>query len=321
MNSCFYSFSTLPFPADHFDFIRLAFVELAIPETKWNAVLREAWRVLKPGGNLEVIIESQLFPTVWSYKTKPVQQSLEADFRQMLEKRDISAASSVGEKMFFDPFARVQTHQHVSVCVAPRPAGRSSLDGPNSPRNFGSLRGASSPWSSEPAFGRGLSSPTEGRPSLDYKGRPSLEGKGGRPDNILPPVGQLVTSRICSVPGLVVLPDVFLPVPEEELYNYASHGAMILNATRLATFTDAYPDVPSEEQEDAWEEHVEKYWSYERFAFLFLSFSICLRFIRSNRLRLGFRMKQFDDDDVPEVTIPTQGRWKWAKCDEDLERP
>jgi hypothetical protein len=83
---------------------------------------------------------------------------------------------------------------------------------------------------------------------------------------------------------------------------------MILNATRLAAFSDKFPDAMPDEYEEEWQKHVERYWQYER----------------SNRLRLGFRMKQFDDDDdeddVP-IVGPTQGRYKWAKCDEDLERP
>lgn len=101
----------LPFGPGEFDYIRLAFLELAIPESKWVPLLKEAWRVLKPGGHIEVVIESQLFPTVWSYDKQPVQQELEDEFRAMLEARSIPHTTSIGEKMFFDAFARVQTHQ------------------------------------------------------------------------------------------------------------------------------------------------------------------------------------------------------------------
>lgn len=104
-------FNTLPFQSDRFDFIRLAFLELAIPESKWVPLLKEAWRVLRPGGHIEVVIESQLFPTVWSYEKLPVQEQLESEFRTMLEARDIPPATNIGEKMFFDAFARVQTHK------------------------------------------------------------------------------------------------------------------------------------------------------------------------------------------------------------------
>lgn len=103
-------FNTLPFPSDHFDYIRLAFLELAVPESKWSALLKEAWRVLRPGGHIEVVIETHLFPTVWSYEKLEIQQSLEDEFRRMLEARDIPPPTNIGEKMFFDPFARVQTH-------------------------------------------------------------------------------------------------------------------------------------------------------------------------------------------------------------------
>lgn len=152
----------------------------------------------------------------------------------------------------------------------------------------------------------GMTSPIPfGRPSLD-RSRPSGE-------NVLPPAGGLVTSKTCTVPGIVISPDVFVPVSEETLFTYASHGAMILNAARLAAFSDKFPNASSslsddEELEGKWRAHVERYWQYER----------------SNRPRLGFRTKQFDDDDdedeIPPLG-PTAGRWKWAKCDEDLERP
>lgn len=293
-------FNTLPFLPERFDYIRLSFLELAIPESKWVPLLKDCWRVLKPGGHIEVIIESQLFPTVWSYDKLPVHEQLEEEFRGMLEARDIPPTTNIGEKMFFDRFARVQTHQHVSVCIAPRPAGRSSLDapsGPGSPSKFGSLRSAHSPWNSEPLVPSGTRSPTPfGRPSLD-RSRPSID---------MPPPGQLVTSRTCTVPGIVVSPDVFIPVSEDVLFTYASHGAMILNATRLASFSDKYPNAMPDEYEEEWHTHVERYWQYER----------------SNRLRLGFRMKQFEDDedDIPNIG-PTKGRWKWAKCEDDLERP
>lgn len=296
-------FNTLPFPSDHFDFIRLAFLELAVPESKWSALLKEAWRVLRPGGHIEVIIETYLFPTVWSYEKLELQQSLEDEFRRMLDARDIPPPTNIGEKMFFDPFVRVQTHQHVSVCIAPRPAGRSSLDDPTSPRNFGSMRSMHSPWTSEPMVmvDRGVVSPTP------YGSRPSLDRSWTSVD-VLPPPGQVVTSRTCVIPGIVIYPDTFIPVSEETLFTYASHGAKILNATRLAAFSDKYPDATLDEYEQEWQQHVEQYWQYER----------------SNRLRLGFRMKQFDDDDEDDdlpVPGPTTGRWKWSKCDEDLERP
>lgn len=293
-------FDSLPYQAGEFDYVRLAFLELAIPESKWVPLLKEAWRLLKPGGHIEVVIESQLFPTVWSYDKLPVQQELEDEFRAMLEARDIPPATNIGEKMFFDAFARVQTHQHVSVCIAPRPAGRSSLDGLISPRNFGSMRSTNSPWSSEPLMPSGMVSPVPfGRPSMD-RSRPSFD--------VLPPQGHLITSKTCTVPGIVISPDTFIPVSEEALFTYASHGAMVLNAARLAAFSDKYPDASPDEHEEEWQAHVERYWQYER----------------SNRIRLGFRMKQFDDDDeddeIPALG-PTTGRWKWAKCDEDLERP
>jgi ubiquinone/menaquinone biosynthesis C-methylase UbiE len=121
-------FNGLPFATDRFDYIRIAFLELAISENKWVPFLKEAWRVLKPGGHIEVIIETLLFPTVGIYDKLPVQSELEDEFKHMLEERTIPPTTKIGEKMFFDAFARVQTHHPVSVCIAPRPTGRSSLD-------------------------------------------------------------------------------------------------------------------------------------------------------------------------------------------------
>ncbi|KAG8845482.1 hypothetical protein FRB91_001731 [Serendipita sp. 411] len=292
-------FNTLPFPSDHFDYIRLAFLELAIPSAKWVPLLKEAWRVLKAGGHIEVVIESQLFPTVWSYNKRREQEELEQEFRTMLAQREIPEVTNIGEKMFFDAFARVQTHQHVSVCIAPRAVGRTSLDA--SPRNFGSMRSMHSPmhspWSSEPVVPSGMVSPTPfGRPSLD---------RSGSSMDVLPPSGQLVTSKTCSVPGIVISPDTFIPVSEDTLYTYASHGAMILNATRLASFYDKYPDASLDNYETEWRAHVARYWQYET----------------ETRSRLGFRQNQFGDDDDEMPTIPAGARWKWAKCEDDLERP
>jgi SAM-dependent methyltransferase len=298
-------FNGLPFASERFDFIRIAFLELAIPESKWVPLLKEAWRALKPGGHIEVIIETLLFPTVWSYDKLPVQSALEGEFKHMLEERDIPPTTNIGEKMFFDAFARVQTHQHVSVCIAPRPAGRSSLDNPTSPRNYGSMRSTHSPWSSEPIVRTGVVSPTPyGRPSLD-RSRTSFD--------VLPPAGHLITSQTCTVPGIVISPDTFIPVSEDNLYTYASHGARILNSTRLATFFDKHPNASEHDAfddgfEKEWRAHVERYWQYEK----------------NNRNRLGFRNNQFDDED-DEIPIPPPGpsigRWKWSKCDEDIERP
>ncbi|KAG8820743.1 hypothetical protein FRC19_008638 [Serendipita sp. 401] len=292
-------FNTLPFPSDQFDYIRLAFLELAIPSAKWVPLLKEAWRVLKAGGHIEVVIESQLFPTVWSYNKRREQEELEQEFRTMLAQREIPEVTNIGEKMFFDAFARVQTHQHVSVCIAPRAVGRTSLDA--SPRNFGSMRSMHSPmhspWSSEPVVPSGMVSPTPfGRPSLD---------RSGSSMDVLPPSGQLVTSKTCSVPGIVISPDTFIPVSEDTLYTYASHGAMILNATRLASFYDKYPDASLDNYETEWRAHVARYWQYET----------------ETRSRLGFRQNQFGDDDDEMPTIPAGARWKWAKCEDDLERP
>jgi SAM-dependent methyltransferase len=301
-------FDDLPFSTDHFDFIRIAFLELAIPENKWAPLLKEAWRILKPGGHIEVIIETLLFPTVRSYEKLPVQSELEGEFRHMLEERDIPPTTNIGEKMSFDASARVQTHQHVSVCIAPRPPGHSSLNGLASSRKFGSMRSVHSSWNSEPTVRTGgMVSPTPyDRPSLD-RSRTLID--------VLPPAGHVITSQTCSVPGIVISPDTFIPVAEDTLYSYASHGARMLSSARFATFFDKHPSLGEHCEFDdnhrkEWDTHVERYWQYER----------------ENRDRLGFRNKSWDGDEGDdEIAIPPLGpntrRWKWSKCDEDIERP
>ncbi|KIM24465.1 hypothetical protein M408DRAFT_331724 [Serendipita vermifera MAFF 305830] len=79
---------------------------------------------------------------------------------------------------------------------------------------------------------------------------------------------------------------------------------MILNAASLAAFSDKFSN--EENLEAKWRVHVERYRQYER----------------GNRSRLGFRMRQFDEDeDKIHPLDSATGRWKWAKCDEELERP
>ncbi|KAJ7762428.1 hypothetical protein DFH07DRAFT_739382 [Mycena maculata] len=52
----------LPFPDAHFELVRMANLQLAIPQTQWDRVLREVWRVLVPGGRLELIHDDTFFP-------------------------------------------------------------------------------------------------------------------------------------------------------------------------------------------------------------------------------------------------------------------
>ncbi|KAF5352470.1 hypothetical protein D9756_005861 [Leucocoprinus leucothites] len=52
----------LPFPDKNFDFVRMANLGLAIPHEKWSFVVAEARRVLKIGGQLEIIDDQISFP-------------------------------------------------------------------------------------------------------------------------------------------------------------------------------------------------------------------------------------------------------------------
>ncbi|KAF6759940.1 hypothetical protein DFP72DRAFT_884720 [Ephemerocybe angulata] len=52
----------LPFPSSQFDFVRIAYIGLGVPEDEWQFVLEEICRVMKPGGVLELIEEDLIFP-------------------------------------------------------------------------------------------------------------------------------------------------------------------------------------------------------------------------------------------------------------------
>lgn len=262
---------TLPFEDSSFDFIRLGFVEMAIPEAKWTFVLREALRVLRPGGHVEIIIESNLFPCSSDYEKQNLQNQLEDEFRFLLQKRGICPTDQIGEKMFCDPLVQVQTHRHVSVSLAPKGSkGRSSTETSRS----------------------GTSSMGGRRES--YNGRRSEASN----NSSLPPVGQIVTSDMCELNGIIVAPDTYIPTTEDELFNFANRSALVLNGTRHASFGKS-PSVDRDGQE--WESHVDRYLEYER----------------GMRRRLGFKTNQFDDDDDDlsgqSRVVGLGGRWKWAR--------
>ncbi|KDQ14342.1 hypothetical protein BOTBODRAFT_174831 [Botryobasidium botryosum FD-172 SS1] len=52
----------LPFEDDYFDHVRISRIGFGVPENKWEFVLEEAVRVLKPGGAFEMIEENLIFP-------------------------------------------------------------------------------------------------------------------------------------------------------------------------------------------------------------------------------------------------------------------
>jgi len=58
----------LPFPDESFDFVRMANLNIAVPHDKWSLIITEARRVLKMGGQLEIIDDEIFFP----YGTTPV---------------------------------------------------------------------------------------------------------------------------------------------------------------------------------------------------------------------------------------------------------
>lgn len=52
----------LPFPDRSFDLVRMANLNIAIPHDKWSLIITEAYRVLKVGGQLEIIDDELFFP-------------------------------------------------------------------------------------------------------------------------------------------------------------------------------------------------------------------------------------------------------------------
>ncbi|PVG01329.1 hypothetical protein CPB86DRAFT_699473 [Serendipita vermifera] len=287
-------FSRLPFLIETFDFIRIAFLELAIPETKWLPLLKEASRIVKRGGHIEVIVEFLIFPTIPSYSKIPDDSNLEEEFDQMLDNRDLVPVSHIGEKMFFDPSFRVQTHQPVSVSIAPRPGGRSTAD-----RLMLLSKVYGERWNSKSKTNKGIvASPLDQDWSV-------LDA--------LPPPGQIVACQTCLVPGVIISPDIFVPMPEDTIHTHASHGARILQSTYLAMFLDKYPnaiegDKIAKDFEEQWKAHVTR---YERFE-------------ENTRKRIGCREKQFIDEDS-EIFFPNPGpntpRWTWFTFDEKAETP
>jgi len=57
----------LPFPDKSFDFVRMANLNIAIPHDRWSLIITEVRRVLKMGGQLEIIDDEIFFP----YGTTP----------------------------------------------------------------------------------------------------------------------------------------------------------------------------------------------------------------------------------------------------------
>lgn len=55
--------TALPFGSNLFDFVRIRYIGLAVPEDKWQDLLEEVNRVLKPGGLLEITEDDLTFPS------------------------------------------------------------------------------------------------------------------------------------------------------------------------------------------------------------------------------------------------------------------
>ncbi|EED85483.1 predicted protein [Postia placenta Mad-698-R] len=54
----------LPYAEDSFDLVRIANLSLCIPRQRWEFVFSEVWRILAPGGRLELIDDDLEFPAI-----------------------------------------------------------------------------------------------------------------------------------------------------------------------------------------------------------------------------------------------------------------
>ncbi|EED81590.1 predicted protein [Postia placenta Mad-698-R] len=55
---------SLPYAEDSFDLVRMANLSPCIPRQHWEFVFSEVWRILAPGGRLELIDDDLEFPTI-----------------------------------------------------------------------------------------------------------------------------------------------------------------------------------------------------------------------------------------------------------------
>ncbi|GJE85787.1 S-adenosyl-L-methionine-dependent methyltransferase [Phanerochaete sordida] len=66
----------LPFEDDEFDHVHIHGIGFAVPENKWTSLFQEVYRVLRPGGTVEVIEEDAIFPTLPRWFTAPLNAPL-----------------------------------------------------------------------------------------------------------------------------------------------------------------------------------------------------------------------------------------------------
>lgn len=294
------SLKGLPFENDRFDYVRMAFLEHAISELKWPAVLAEVVRVLRPGGTLEIITEELIFPNHADWDVYAVQKHLEDDFLRLLRRRRLlGATEKMGELLFDSGFKMVERHSPLVVCKAPTIDAR---------KRSGSYGRRATP----------LGSPLDGSTSPLWSSTGSSSALPTSPVHT-----GYMTARACNMPALIVEPEVFIPVSEDALFKCASHSSMMLNAARHATFAQTYDDG----DEARWKEYRARFFEYERLMRLRLG-------IREKQFEFDE-----DDDDYDEARkvrphsplgldgnanmARLAGRWKWRgeAGDEDADRP
>ncbi|KAH9932002.1 S-adenosyl-L-methionine-dependent methyltransferase [Epithele typhae] len=59
-----------PFPDESFDLVRMANLSLCIREHEWQHVFEQVWRILRPGGRLELIEDDLFFPAITPRPTR-----------------------------------------------------------------------------------------------------------------------------------------------------------------------------------------------------------------------------------------------------------
>ncbi|KAF8073742.1 hypothetical protein FPV67DRAFT_763246 [Lyophyllum atratum] len=111
----------LPFPDEEFDFIHVKRIALGVPEDKWDFILEEISRVMKPGGAFEMLEEDLFFPG------KLIDSDSDSEADSDIEKRS-SRLSSRRDSL--------RSHSEIdleSVAERARPSASSYLSGGSPP--------------------------------------------------------------------------------------------------------------------------------------------------------------------------------------------
>lgn len=84
----------LPFKSDTFDFVRISNLSDTIPQNRWQHVLSEAYRVLKPGKRMEIIDDELMFPYISDHPVELPESSFTLSRSSTASSSDVPSARS-----------------------------------------------------------------------------------------------------------------------------------------------------------------------------------------------------------------------------------